>query len=70
MREDNYIDSTNRLATQLETMADWEDDRKGCSTKTTVVLRESAKRLHFLARYSCGAGYICSGGPLCDSDHK
>lgn len=39
-------------------------------TDMEVNLHHAATLMRLLAMHLCGAGYVCSGGPDCKSDHK
>ena len=61
----------NKIETLLET-ANFLSGMAAMTDKFEVEskLKYASEQLKFLSRHICGGGFICSGGPNCDSDHK
>lgn len=71
MAEQNSIRQLNRIADQLQAIANWQMDHAGQETGTAKLLMESANWHRECLRHICGQGYFgCRGGENCDSDHK
>ena len=67
----NCIEIVRDIASKQLAIAHWQSDHAGHETKTSLLLRDSAKWLEELSRHMCCCGYIgCKGGPNCTSDHK